>query len=455
MVPKMASRETEYLDATWLLGDEPTSRTSRSGLWFGTVLCLGLAAAVMWTWPYLSRWYLQREYVQTLLTQTDPHARIESLTALSQFLPESVPDLLIGFAQDDATAEYTYLLLQRYLEQLDEKQTDSKLAHHQHLMVSLERAHLQFTPEGLGFAMRITEDLKHRYQGQQDRLGKLMEERTSRFLAQMVGESVRSGKFVAPTTLEPVVASDRASLAHTISNQDNRQPLSSDSSALPPQESVPEPIRPEPKQSLSFAKPPLEERAAKPVIVRGGGMKVLRVLDTTESKESNYEPEPMQPKSSVVVGSSYETEASSNDDSIVQSIAAMEKLPTGDVLRLLANPHTRIVSAALANLERRGFDQARLDVAVELAQGTTEQKMASMERLIRSGAQPIPWLLWMAEDGDRDVRWYAVNQLASFADPNVYSELRLLWNRENDKQIRDQLQRILVSTGSPTERVLR
>ncbi len=131
------------------------------------------------------------------------------------------------------------------------------------------------------------------------------------------------------------------------------------------------------------------------------------------------------------------------------AIEGLANANTGQLVRLLASVQPRIANAAFAELERKGLQRDELELAVELARGSTRQRTEAMQRLVQSGKRnPIPWLVWMAEDGDEEVRKYAVAALGSLNDEIAAAELRVLLKRERDAGVRDQIQRVLMAFGS-------
>ena len=93
----------------------------------------------------------------------------------------------------------------------------------------------------------------------------------------------------------------------------------------------------------------------------------------------------------------------------------------------------------------------QLELAIDLAQGNIEQRTTAMDRLVRDqDIDPIPWLVWMAEQSDIKVRRKAVSLLALMSNPNAIHTLRMLKLREPDSAIAEQISQVLLAFGSTT-----
>lgn len=142
--------------------------------------------------------------------------------------------------------------------------------------------------------------------------------------------------------------------------------------------------------------------------------------------------------------------------SIVQSDApepmplrGIEKLSLEQLLPLLASTQPRIVMQASEELMRRGMTKTQLDLVIQLAQGTIEDRLQALDAIVHSNQfDPVPWLVWMAESSDKAVRKKAITLLGSTADQNALRKLRLLKQREVDATIADQINQVLLAAGA-------
>lgn len=130
-------------------------------------------------------------------------------------------------------------------------------------------------------------------------------------------------------------------------------------------------------------------------------------------------------------------------------LRGIEKLSLEQLLPLLASTQPRIVMQASDELMRRGMTRTQLELVIQLAQGTIEDRLQALEQIVHSNQfDPVPWLVWMAESSDKVVRKRAITLLGSTADQNALRKLRLLKQREVDATIADQINQVLLAAGA-------
>ena len=133
------------------------------------------------------------------------------------------------------------------------------------------------------------------------------------------------------------------------------------------------------------------------------------------------------------------------------TIRGIEKLPIEKLFPLLSSTLPKIVQEASKELVQRGMSTPQLELAIDLAQGNIEQRTMAMDRLVRDqDIDPIPWLVWMAEQSDIQVRRKAVSLLGLTSNPNAIHTLRMLELREPDSAIVEQISQVLLAFGSTT-----
>lgn len=131
------------------------------------------------------------------------------------------------------------------------------------------------------------------------------------------------------------------------------------------------------------------------------------------------------------------------------TIRGIDKLPIEKLFPLLSSTRPKIVQEASKELAQRGMSTPQLELAIDLAQGNIEQRTTAMDRLVRDqDIDPIPWLVWMAEQSDIKVRRKAVSLLALMSNPNAIHTLRMLKLREPDSAIAEQISQVLLAFGS-------
>ncbi|MGN6543651.1 MAG: hypothetical protein ACTHK7_01270 [Aureliella sp.] len=128
-----------------------------------------------------------------------------------------------------------------------------------------------------------------------------------------------------------------------------------------------------------------------------------------------------------------------------QTLAGIDKLPIDQLVRLLASAQPQVTQAAALALRRKGMSDDKLDLAMQLAVGSSAQRLELLQSLgERTDLDPRPWLLWMAADGDEPVREQAIGMLAPLLDTEVRRQLRLLLSQERDERIAQTIRRVLV-----------
>ncbi len=135
-----------------------------------------------------------------------------------------------------------------------------------------------------------------------------------------------------------------------------------------------------------------------------------------------------------------------SDEPSARTLAGVEHLPIQELVRLLASVQPKLAQAAALALRRHGMSDSKLALAMELATGSESRRLEIIAQFPeRTDIDPRVWLLWMAQDGQTEVRGRAIAQLSSMLDQDVMRELRLLLNRERDPENAQLIRRILVS----------
>jgi hypothetical protein len=114
----------------------------------------------------------------------------------------------------------------------------------------------------------------------------------------------------------------------------------------------------------------------------------------------------------------------------------------------LASDNPDITKAATLALRNHGLSDCRIELASELATGSAVRRMELIQQLaVSPDLDPRPWLVWMAEDGQPEVRRLAVSLLSSMLDPEIERSMRMLLFREQDEPTRDQIRKVLLSAS--------
>lgn len=129
--------------------------------------------------------------------------------------------------------------------------------------------------------------------------------------------------------------------------------------------------------------------------------------------------------------------------------APFETYSTRSVITWLQSVQPKLRDVARSELIRRGFGETELALAVRLADPDIRIRLALLNELAhRADVDPRPWLLWMAEDAERDVRLRAVTALATMRDEGIREKLQARLRHEADPAVVALLRRVL-SQRSP------
>ena len=119
-----------------------------------------------------------------------------------------------------------------------------------------------------------------------------------------------------------------------------------------------------------------------------------------------------------------------------------------ELVRLLASDQAEVTKAASLALRHHGLSDYKIELASELAVGSAARRLELIQHIASSSEiDPRPWLTWMAEDGQPEVRRMAISLLSSMLDEQVQRSLRILMAREPDSQIKDLLRKVLLTTS--------
>ncbi len=119
-----------------------------------------------------------------------------------------------------------------------------------------------------------------------------------------------------------------------------------------------------------------------------------------------------------------------------------------ELVRLLSNNQADVAKAAALALRHKGFSDTEIELASELAVGSALRRIELIQKIARSSdITPQPWLVWMAEDGQPEVRRMAISMLSSMLTEEVQRSLRMLMFRESEPEIKDLIRKVLLSSS--------
>jgi hypothetical protein len=101
------------------------------------------------------------------------------------------------------------------------------------------------------------------------------------------------------------------------------------------------------------------------------------------------------------------------------------------------------VEAAAAELARRKFTPLLLDLARRLFDPDDEVRL-NLARALPGmpGVDATPWLLWLARDGDAEVRLTALTLIATSGDPSLLEQVEQLAQDDPDPRIQERADRV-------------
>ncbi|MEZ6135805.1 MAG: hypothetical protein R3C53_12940 [Pirellulaceae bacterium] len=126
----------------------------------------------------------------------------------------------------------------------------------------------------------------------------------------------------------------------------------------------------------------------------------------------------------------------------------IQDLSIEELVRLLGSVQPNVVKGAALALRSKGFDDTQLALASELSTGSAARRLELVQTIARESDDPRPWLLWMAEDGEPEVRKLSTSLLSSMVDPFVERSLRILLSRETDPEVERALRQALLAARS-------
>ena len=137
------------------------------------------------------------------------------------------------------------------------------------------------------------------------------------------------------------------------------------------------------------------------------------------------------------------------DNEVIQPVrhlthSSFEAFDTKSVITLLGNSQADLRDQAVEELVRRGLSNEEIRVANQLASPVVEVRIGLLESIAnRRDIDPRPWLLWLAEDSNREVRLRAISSLGTMNDGSIKQSLRQRLTSEHDPAVIAQIRRIV------------
>jgi hypothetical protein len=455
-------KEVVRIDVDWLLGESPTQSVRtfpRFGSVFFALLCV---LAVVWSWPYASKQWLQWEWQKQLVESTGKPTEdiLPILLALNDLNPGDNLTLIRQLADSDPNKrKFSFQILEKRIQQWGQSTGPT---HAQWLaMVEAFQADEVQLPESimlrglLAQRMRplVPSDLPDapKVLASFDAMVDLITPRdlTTRAVAIASAPIETAIVGASQSSVAPVLTSAPSVTAKTKISDSSSSELASN-----------EPASTDPP---SLSQYPTSFKQSDSVSNQSAKIEPNRQTLRDQSTSATIPPLPNMnlsipqtvAKAATPMATVELVEAPSTDNPPYRSqesnaISGIEKLSLEQLLPLLTSRQSRLVQQAFNELVRRGMTPSQLDVAVSLAHGDAEERLRAMESIAKDSNFPYPitWLVWMAENADRNVRRRAVVLLGSMTDSDARRKLRILQYRESDSAIADLISQVLLASGT-------
>ena len=154
-------------------------------------------------------------------------------------------------------------------------------------------------------------------------------------------------------------------------------------------------------------------------------------------------PAPLAPVIAEDVGRPIEEEAPS-ELTFVTPLALLDNRAPLNVMRDLHNPSAERRAAAHAELLRRNFSDLEIAVARRLTDADPSVRASLAGDLPQiAGVDPQPWLIWLCQDEDADVRLTALSIIATSSDAAMLRQAEQIARRDRDPRVLELAEQIL------------
>ncbi len=407
-------KEVVRIDVDWLLS-ESTNQSNRDFSWFRHLLfALVCILVAVWSWPYASKEWLKWEWQQQLAHISRQHSEnvLPILLALHELNPSRTFEMVqeLGSAESSKRTIAFHLLEQRIQQWSGTiRPTVSEMTE---LIESLKSDHIH-SPESILLRGQLAAQIRPLIRNDIPDASKLIAS-----IDAMIIQSEPSNVSASAAESVPTISKSELVMPTipTFSNSGTQKDQAATTvSHLPNMNiSIPRTVA----KTIMVQMPSVGAEPAEANIPLQGNLRLQAKL-ASETQEFTM-------------------------------ISGIDKRTLENLMPLLTSSQTRIVRQAFNELVRRGMTPSHLEMAIDLAQGNVEQRLMAMDTIARDPSfhDRIPWLVWMAESADRNVRRRAVALLGSMTDPEAMRKLRILQSREPDSTIADQISQVLLASGT-------
>jgi hypothetical protein len=477
-------REVVQIDADWLLGEsaEPTRRVGSRYLLM--VLSLGLFGGLVWSWPILSKRWLEWDWSHQLATSADRPAEdvLPILIALNELNPNQIGPLVQELASENSERRsVAFQLLKQRIERWSQQhpettELEALIAGLQSMPTAVPESILMRGQLAASMTLLIDDRRPNAFQMRTAIESMASQARSISTTPALV--AVDTPRQALPQTLpihalpstgasqltgvKPVVderLAGRATgrISDSVSNAEFTSTPMMDSSPAPyqGQTQTASRVAPEPARDIAQdrSEPPRAYASSPPVKLPPNKVSVHLTANSDSPPSTSTPVQMVNPAKRIAIDESAPRLSSSPkpriDSPAEESLAGIERLPLENLLNILASTQLRLVDEASKELVRRGLHNEQIELWLEIAQGDSSQRLVNMERLKGTPeSYAIPMLTWLAEQSDAKVRRKAISLLGAMPHPESVRSLRMLKLREPDGPIADQINQVLLAVGT-------
>ena len=428
--PRSMASNAIFKDADWLLGSQPVSRKPKRYVRLFAGVASGFLLIIFW--PSASNKYRERQSDVALKSAKTTHEKASAISSLANLLPSSLPKVVENLASADSeTARLSYRVLNDYLDKLVTKPEHKRQADTLLITKALAAYQSKFSGESQLLASKIA----------------------SRIFASTMSDDGPSGGDIADTA-ELILIAQSTAIASEQQQALSRAPRSSNVSRFA---EIDQPTA-SPHTTQSAANAPDVTSILNQYLAFQDLQAQQQIPNCTECNVPSCQSQTACDSSQLgqIERFCYDTSSSKSNltetsylndlKAIPQSSTAstFSKMDTGSVVRFLNDEHAISAREAADELRRRGMTSKQLRFAIDLANGTSEQRLHTLDKFSASEiSNPIPWLVWMAQDGQREVRLKAIATLAKVGTDEARLQLRVLLKNETDQLVVAQIRHLL------------
>jgi hypothetical protein len=392
----------------------------------GLAMIAGLFAILVVAQAQSRRWLLDR-WVTGIseLPVAEQVQRLLQIDALGDIATESVAKRLA--AKEDAVASTAYELLREHLGEWSIRDDQSLGRAHKNMISGLEAV----APELTGDRARWAKEL----------LNQSIIECAERRIREMDEAFMAANRVLAIVSPPPTESGSPQSLASTLASPVLPGPVYQ---AIERPRLVPLAVESVTPSESMVATPITDDPIAGNALQADAPELVEAVVPSPRVVPVTAEIPPASESLTVTAA-----KANAEAQAMIQPVrqltqSAYEAFDTKSVITLLGSNQADVRDQAVNELVKRGLSNEEIRVANQLASPVVDVRLGLLESIVnRTDLDPRPWLLWLAEDPQREVRMRAVTTLATMNDASIRQSLQHRLTQEHDPTVIAHLKRVI------------